>query len=141
MSEGPGSGLGRELGGGADTLRFAHREGPRAQCLPMFHVVLFEPEIPPNTGNVIRLCANTGAHLHLVEPLGFSLSDKALARAGLDYHDLARVSVHRGWEDCRRALGERRLFAVTTRGSIRYDTPRFEAGDAFSQAVLAFLSK
>ena len=97
----------------------------------MFHVVLFQPEIPPNTGNVIRLCANTGAHLHLVEPLGFSLTDKALSRAGLDYHDLARVSVHPDWDVCRSALGERRLFAITTRGTVRYDRPRFQAGDAF----------
>jgi len=97
----------------------------------MFHVVLFQPEIPPNTGNVIRLCANTGAHLHLVKPLGFSLADKALARAGLDYHDLARVSVHEEWAVCRAALAGRRLFALTTRGGIRYDQPRFQAGDAF----------
>jgi len=97
----------------------------------MFHVVLFQPEIPPNTGNVIRLCANTGAHLHLVKPLGFSLADKALARAGLDYHDLARVSVHEDWAVCRAALAGRRLFALTTRGGIRYDQPRFQAGDAF----------
>lgn len=97
----------------------------------MFHVVLFQPEIPPNTGNVIRLCANTGAHLHLVRPLGFSLSDKALARAGLDYHDLARVSVHEDWSACLTALAARRLFAVTTRGNVRYDQPRFQAGDTF----------
>jgi tRNA (cytidine/uridine-2'-O-)-methyltransferase len=97
----------------------------------MFHVVLFEPEIPPNTGNVIRLCANTGAHLHLVQPLGFSLADKALARAGLDYHDLARVSVHADWAACRAALLGRRLFVLTTRGSVRYDQPHFQVGDAF----------
>lgn len=97
----------------------------------MFHVVLFQPEIPPNTGNVIRLCANTGAHLHLVEPLGFSMGDKALVRAGLDYHDLARVSVHADWPACRAALAGRRFFALTTRGGVRYDQPRFAAGDAF----------
>lgn len=97
----------------------------------MFHVVLFQPEIPPNTGNVIRLCANTGAHLHLVEPLGFSLEDKALARAGLDYHDLARVSVHPDWPACRQALPGQRIFAVTTRGGRRYDQPVFQAGDVF----------
>ena len=97
----------------------------------MFHVVLFEPEIPPNTGNVIRLCANTGTHLHLVEPLGFSLSDKALARAGLDYHDLARMSVHADWSACQSALAGRRLFAITTRGGVRYDAPRFQSGDVF----------
>jgi tRNA (cytidine/uridine-2'-O-)-methyltransferase len=97
----------------------------------MFHVVLFEPEIPPNTGNVIRLCANTGAHLHLVQPLGFSLEDKALARAGLDYHDLARVSIHADWAACRQAVAGRRLFVLTTRGGVRYDQPRFQAGDVF----------
>jgi tRNA (cytidine/uridine-2'-O-)-methyltransferase len=97
----------------------------------MFHVVLFQPEIPPNTGNVIRLCANTGAHLHLVKPLGFSLADKALARAGLDYRDLARVSVHEDWPACREALAGRRLFVVTTRGGVCYDHPRFRTGDVF----------
>ena len=97
----------------------------------MFHVVLFQPEIPPNTGNVIRLCANTGAHLHLVEPLGFSLGDKALARAGLDYHDLARMSIHADWAACRSALEGCRLFAFTTRGPLRYDQPRFRLEDAF----------
>jgi tRNA (cytidine/uridine-2'-O-)-methyltransferase len=97
----------------------------------MFHVVLFQPEIPPNTGNVIRLCANTGAHLHLVEPLGFNLEDKALARAGLDYHDLARVSVHADWVACRAALDGCRLFALTTHGTLRYDQPQFRSKDAF----------
>lgn len=97
----------------------------------MFDVVLFEPEIPPNTGNVIRLCANTGTHLHLVQPLGFNLEDKALARAGLDYHDLARVSIHENWAACRQALDGRRLFAVSTRGGVRYDQPEFRAGDVF----------
>jgi tRNA (cytidine/uridine-2'-O-)-methyltransferase len=97
----------------------------------MFHVVLFQPEIPPNTGNVIRLCANTGAHLHLVEPMGFNLEDKALARAGLDYHDLAQVSVHADWAACRAALAGCRLFALTTRGTLRYDQPRFRPEDAF----------
>jgi tRNA (cytidine/uridine-2'-O-)-methyltransferase len=80
---------------------------------------------------VIRLCANTGAHLHLVEPLGFSLEDNALARAGLDYHDLARVSVHSGWPACRQALQGQRIFAVTTQGGVRYDQPAFRAGDVF----------
>lgn len=82
----------------------------------MFGVVLFQPEIPPNTGNIIRLCANTGAELHLVEPLGFDFSDKALRRAGLDYHEFARVLRHGNWADCRRALGDRRAFAITTKG-------------------------
>lgn len=96
----------------------------------MFHIVLFEPEIPPNTGNIIRLAANTGAHLHLIEPLGFVLTDKALARAGLDYHDLARVTVHRNWEACAAFLGERRVFALTTHARRRHDAVAFRSGDA-----------
>jgi len=83
----------------------------------MIAVVLYQPEIPPNTGNVIRLCANTGAELHLVEPLGFDLTDKALRRAGLDYHEYARVLRHADWQACQTALGQRRLWAMTTRGT------------------------
>ena len=83
----------------------------------MIAVVLYQPEIPPNTGNVIRLCANTGAELHLVEPLGFELTDKALRRAGLDYHECARVLRHADWQACQTALGGRRLWAMTTRGN------------------------
>ena len=97
----------------------------------MFEVVLFHPEIPPNTGNVIRLCANAGARLHLVEPLGFSMDDRRLRRAGLDYHELATVVRHRDWEACREALGPRRVFAVTTRGAMPYDKVTYAAGDAF----------
>ena len=97
----------------------------------MFDVVLYQPEIPPNAGNVIRLCANAGARLHLVEPLGFSMDDRQLKRAGLDYHEMASVSVHRDWEACRAALGERRLFAVSTRGATPFASVRYEAGDAF----------
>lgn len=97
----------------------------------MFHVILFQPEIPPNTGNAIRLCANTGAHLHLVKPLGFSLDDRHLARAGLDYHDLARVSIHEDWTSCKGALGSARIFALSSHASQRYDHERFHAGDAF----------
>lgn len=97
----------------------------------MFEVVLFRPEIPPNTGNVIRLCANAGARLHLIEPLGFSIEDRQLRRAGLDYHDLAQVSVHASWEACLDALGERRRFALSRRAGRRYDEERFEADDAF----------
>lgn len=81
----------------------------------MFHVVLVAPEIPPNTGNVIRLCANTGAKLHLVEPLGFDLSSAQLRRAGMDYAEIASVTVHRDWAACRAVLGEARLFALTTK--------------------------
>ena len=82
----------------------------------MIAVVLYQPEIPPNTGNVIRLCANTGAELHLVEPLGFDINDKTLRRAGLDYHEYARVFRHTDWNTCKAALGERRCWAMTTSG-------------------------
>ena len=95
----------------------------------MFDIVLFQPEIPPNTGNLIRLAANTGCRLHLVEPLGFDLSDKQVARAGLDYHDMACVQVHVDWEAARRALPDRRWFALTTKGSTRYADIAFQAGD------------
>ena len=96
----------------------------------MFDVILLAPEIPPNTGNVIRLCANTGARLHLVEPLGFSMEDKLLRRAGLDYHELATVTVHRDWEACAAALGERRIFAFTTRARHLFTEAAFAPGDA-----------
>ena len=97
----------------------------------MFDVVLVHPEIPPNTGNVIRLCANAGARLHLVEPLGFSMEDKLLRRAGLDYHELAEVHVHSDWDACRAALGERRMFAFSTRGQRLYTEVAFKPGDVF----------
>ncbi len=97
----------------------------------MFHVVLYQPEIPPNAGNAIRLTANTGCRLHLVKPLGFNLEDRHLARAGLDYHDLARVSVHERWKDCQEILHGSRLFFVSTRGSTRFDAPRYRPGDVF----------
>ena len=97
----------------------------------MFHVVLYQPEIPPNAGNVIRLTANTGSKLHLVKPLGFNLEDRQLARAGLDYRDLAEVRVHEDWPACLAFLGESRLYLVSTRGTVRHDTPRYRAGDAF----------
>jgi tRNA (cytidine/uridine-2'-O-)-methyltransferase len=95
----------------------------------MFDVVLFRPEIPPNTGNVIRLCANTGARLHLVEPLGFSLDDKQLRRAGLDYHEFATLRVHRDWDACMAAFGEARRFAFTRRATRRYDTVSYREND------------
>lgn len=95
----------------------------------MLHIVLYQPEIPPNTGNSIRLAANTGAHLHLVRPLGFDLSDRHLARAGLDYHDLARVTVHEDWGACQVALGERRILALSTRGAERYDLVSYRDED------------
>lgn len=95
----------------------------------MFDIVLYQPEIPPNTGNLIRLAANTGCRLHLVEPLGFDLSDKQVARAGLDYHDMASVRVHAGWAAVRAALPGGRWFAFTTKGSGHYATVDYRAGD------------
>ena len=100
-------------------------------CLPMFAVILYQPEIPPNTGNIIRLCANTGAPLHLVKPLGFSLEDKQLVRAGLDYHEFATITVHESWADCAAGLKDRRLFAVSTKGTQQYDLVRYVEDDAF----------
>jgi tRNA (cytidine/uridine-2'-O-)-methyltransferase len=97
----------------------------------MFEVVLFQPEIPPNTGNVIRLCANTGSRLHLVEPLGFSMEDRLLRRAGLDYHELASVTVHRDWDACRAALEGRRMFAFSTRARTLYTAVAYQPGDVF----------
>jgi tRNA (cytidine/uridine-2'-O-)-methyltransferase len=96
----------------------------------MLHVVLYQPEIPPNTGNVIRLCANTGASLHLVEPLGFDLDDARLRRAGLDYHEFAAVRVHASLAACLAALGGPRLFAFSTRGASRFDRVAYAEGDA-----------
>lgn len=110
---------------------------PTADAVPtiipdvMFHVILLEPEIPPNTGNVIRMCANTGATLHLVHPLGFSLDAAQLRRAGLDYHDLARVREHDSLDACLAALAESRVFAIETSGAGVYSCEQFVAGDAF----------
>ncbi|MGH8601035.1 MAG: tRNA (cytidine(34)-2'-O)-methyltransferase [Burkholderiales bacterium] len=95
----------------------------------MFDIILFEPEIAPNTGNVIRLCANTGARLHLVRPLGFSLRDKQLLRAGLDYHDLADITVHTDWEACTDHFDDHTLYAFSTRGTARYDRCDYRPGD------------
>ena len=92
-------------------------------------VVLFEPEIPPNTGNVIRLCANTGARLHLVQPLGFELDDRRLRRAGLDYHEFADMQVHDGFEQLRRALPTQRMFGFTTKASRHFFDATFAADD------------
>src|ERR1700693_5970252 len=96
----------------------------------MFHIVLYEPEIPPNTGNSIRLCANTGATLHLVKPLGFKLDDRSLRRGGLDYHDLADLKVHENLEACLAELGGARVFAVETGGRVRYSDLTGRAGHA-----------
>ncbi len=97
----------------------------------MFHIALFEPEIPPNTGNIIRLCANTGAALHLIEPLGFKLEDKQLKRAGLDYHEYANLTLHKNWEYFKLAMAGKRMFAMTTKGSQNYANVEFKAGDVF----------
>jgi tRNA (cytidine/uridine-2'-O-)-methyltransferase len=97
----------------------------------MFDVILYQPEIPPNTGNIIRLCANTGATLHLVKPLGFTLEDKQLLRAGLDYHEFATITVYDSWAECAERLNDRRLFAVSTKGTQRYDLMAYGEGDAF----------
>lgn len=97
----------------------------------MFAVVLYQPEIPPNTGNIIRLCANTGAELHLVEPLGFDITDKSLRRAGLDYHEYARVVRHPDWPACKAALVGRRLFAMTTKGQASPYTTALQENDVF----------
>ena len=96
----------------------------------MLHVILFRPEIPPNTGNVIRLCANTGAALHLIRPLGFELDDARLRRAGLDYHEFARIAVHDDLASCLDAIGTPRVFAFTTRGHVAHVDVRFADGDA-----------
>ena len=96
----------------------------------MLDIVLHRPEIPPNTGNVIRLCANTGARLHLIAPLGFALDDARLKRAGLDYHEYAHLSVHEDLAAFVAAVNPLRLFAVSTRGTVRYDTIRYRGGDA-----------
>ncbi|MES2821875.1 MAG: tRNA (cytidine(34)-2'-O)-methyltransferase [Pseudomonadota bacterium] len=109
----------------------------------MFHVILFQPEIPPNTGNIIRLCANSGCSLHLIEPLGFELDDKRLRRAGLDYHEYAPLKRHVDLADCLRQLGiampgtasdnpdAPRLFAFTTKGSQPFHQVQYRRGDAF----------
>jgi tRNA (cytidine/uridine-2'-O-)-methyltransferase len=94
------------------------------------NVVLVQPEIPPNTGNIIRLCANTGARLHLVRPLGFSLDARSVRRAGLDYHELAELREHASLQDCLASLGGPRWFAFSTRGGVRYDTVDYADGDA-----------
>jgi tRNA (cytidine/uridine-2'-O-)-methyltransferase len=96
----------------------------------MLHVILFNPEIPPNTGNVIRLCANTGAAMHLIRPLGFELDDARLRRAGLDYHEYASVAVHDDLAGCLEAIGMPRVFAFTTRGCVTHVDARFADGDA-----------
>lgn len=97
----------------------------------MFHLILYQPEIPPNTGNVIRLCANVGAALHLVHPLGFEMEERSLRRAGLDYRELARVTEHASLEACVEKLRPQRLFALSTKGERSFFDEDFRAGDAF----------
>ncbi|MDH3526726.1 MAG: tRNA (uridine(34)/cytosine(34)/5-carboxymethylaminomethyluridine(34)-2'-O)-methyltransferase TrmL [Gammaproteobacteria bacterium] len=97
----------------------------------MFHVVLYQPEIPPNTGNIIRLCANTGSALHLIRPLGFELDDRKLRRAGLDYHEWAALSEYDSLSDFRAQVKPARLWPVSTRGRRQYDAVDYQPGDAF----------
>lgn len=95
----------------------------------MLHVVLYEPEIPPNTGNIIRLCANSGAQLHLIKPLGFNLDDKACRRAGLDYHEWASVITHENYEAFIKVQNPKRVFACSTKGKVNYTQPDYQDED------------
>ncbi len=97
----------------------------------MFHIVLFEPEIPPNTGNIIRLCSNTGCQLHLIEPLGFEMDDKRLRRAGLDYNEFANIQRYRNFADYQQRAKPQRIFALSTHGKCSVYDSQFKAGDAF----------
>jgi len=97
----------------------------------MFNIVLYEPEIPANTGNIIRLCANTGARLHLIKPLGFELEDKKLRRAGLDYHEWVDVKIHESWADFVEKISPGRIFALTTKGARIFSDVLFQKGDTF----------
>lgn len=96
----------------------------------MLHIVLFEPEIPPNTGNIIRLCANTGYALHLIEPLGFAWDDKRIKRAGLDYHEFAQVQRHANFDEFVKTVAPLRMFACTTKGQTRHSDAQYQAQDA-----------
>jgi len=97
----------------------------------MFHIVLYEPEIPPNTGNIIRLCANTGTQLHLIHPLGFEMDDRLLKRAGLDYHEYTNIRDHISYRDFITAVQPKRLFALSTKGTCDYTDIQYQAGDTF----------
>jgi tRNA (cytidine/uridine-2'-O-)-methyltransferase len=97
----------------------------------MFNIILYQPEIPPNTGNAIRLCANTGCKLHLIRPFAFELDEKRVRRAGLDYHEMTAVSEWDSLDQCLASIGAPRWFAISTRGTTRFDQPRYAAGDAF----------
>ena len=96
----------------------------------MFHIILYQPEIPPNTGNIIRLCANTGTTLHLIQPLGFNLNEKSLRRAGLDYRDMADVTEYTTLDECLKKVRPPRVYACSTKGRRCYAEAGFEAGDA-----------
>lgn len=106
----------------------------------MFHIILFQPEIPPNTGNIIRLCANIGCQLHLIKPLGFILDDKRLRRAGLDYHEFAQVKQYDSLQDCLQILDYPRLFAFTTKATHIYSDVQYQLGDALllDQKLVAY---
>ncbi len=97
----------------------------------MFNIALYQPQIPPNTGNIIRLVANNGCHLHLIGPLGFNLDEKPLRRAGLDYHDLTNVYNYNSYDEFAKKMSKNRIFAITTRGKTNYTTPTFQQGDTF----------
>ena len=97
----------------------------------MFNIVLYEPEIPPNTGNIIRLCVNTSSKLHLIKPLGFNLDEKQVRRAGLDYHDMANISIYETYNDCLEKLKGNRFFAVTTKATKYYGDFEYKKGDVF----------
>jgi tRNA (cytidine/uridine-2'-O-)-methyltransferase len=111
-------------------MRQSALNAPKFTSKPMFNLILYEPEIPPNTGNVMRLTANTGSRLHLIQPLGFTLDDRLLRRAGLDYREWAEVQVHPSLAVCLAELAEARLFAVSTKGTFAYTAPRYQPGDA-----------
>ena len=104
---------------------------PKPKGLHVFNVLLFEPEIPPNTGNAIRLCANTGAALHLIGRLGFEITEPRLRRAGLDYHEMARVTQHADVAACLAAIGPTRLFVIETGGTLRHTDAAYQPGDSF----------
>ena len=109
---------------------FLH-SGKHGHNANMLHIILYQPEIPPNTGNIIRLCANTGAMLHLIEPLGFELDDAKLRRAGLDYHEFADVNVHSTLDDCYSMINRNRIFAFSRHASTPFNTVNYQDGDAF----------
>jgi tRNA (cytidine/uridine-2'-O-)-methyltransferase len=123
--------MGDAKGSPQNVLASRAESAVEASDTSVFNLILFRPEIPPNTGNIIRLCANTGTALHLVKPLGFSLDDAQLRRAGLDYHEWATVRQHDSLADCLAGLGGPRTFALSTRGTRAHSDPSFARGDAF----------